>query len=1120
MSNFSFLETDFKELYLDCIEAEENVYTKPRTSCFYSRRALETAVNILFDVEGLQRPSKEINGKVRIERSLAALTKSYVFKEVIDNKEELEKLNLVRLSGNEAVHKNGVVTSDLSLTSLEILYDFTSWMSYCYGSLEEEKTFNRNLVPKSSLEKEEELSKMIEKLEKANAEMLEKLKYSQVKKEDKKDKEFTVKNISEAKTRKLYIDILLREAGWDISEPNFKEFKVSGMPNKSEEGYADYVLWGDNGRPLAVVEAKKTLISPEQGKHQVTLYAECLEKEWGQYPVRFYTNGFETYMWEKDEVPRRVYGFYRKEELETLIIRRTQAFDIEKARSFINPDIAGRPYQTRAITKVIENYYEKHRKSLLVMATGSGKTRTAISIVDVLIRANKIKRVLFLADRTALVKQAKNNFSKLIGSDHTLENLLDVKGNSQARIVFSTYQTMINEIDKIREDETRQFGVGYFDLIIVDESHRSLYKKYGTIFEYFDSMLLGLTATPKTDIDKNTYRIFNLKNGEPTDSYNLFEAEAEKYLVLPEALEIDLKFPEEGVKYSELNDEDKEEYELKFADEEGNIPEKIDGSALNKWLFNRNTVEKVIETLMTKGHKIQGGDKLGKTIVFAKNDRHAEFFVKVFNEMFPNLGGEFCLKITNKVNYAQDLIDRFSNPKEMPQIAVSVDMLDTGIDVPEVLNLIFFKKIRSKSKFWQMIGRGTRLCPDVFGPGYDKENFYIFDFCKNFTYFEYEPKELESKITESLTQKIFNSRVEISNFLQDLKYQEIEGYKDLWEDLTNIIHTDIQEINVDSAFARKERRHIEKYKDIEELKLLNDKKISEVKNHIGHIVTSQDSDEVTRRFDLTILSLQLSILKTNKPQGTKIRGLNKIGKGLEKLTHLTKVGEKKETIKLLNDDRFWDEVTVLDLEKIRLELRDIIKYLIDNTEVQETIYSNFSDEIINIEVKDITFGRMDYLPPKERLRKLMDENADKISIKKLRNNITLDPKDIEELNEILFGDGIVTIEEINENCKDELDNSLGIFLRTIVGLEQGAVQKEFSKLIAGSGFSGVQLELMGYIVKHYTENGVFYKQQLGDPSIEGIYGANFFEMFPSMNDIQSIIGIIEGINETAKFDIN
>ena len=1118
MSNFEFLKEDFHELYIDCMEAEENAYTKPRTSCFYSRRALETAVNILFDVEGLQRPYKEINGRVVIERGLASLIRSYQFKEIIDNREELEKLNIIRLSGNEAVHKNGVVSTELSLTSLEILFDFVSWLSYCYGTLEEEKSFNKLLIPKSTLEKEEELLKEIEKLKAEKNNILEEMKYQKV--EDKKDREFNVKNITEAKTRKLYIDILLREAGWDIEAPNIKEFKVSGMPNKSNEGNADYVLWGDNGKPLAVVEAKKTLKDPEEGKHQVTLYAECLEKEWGQYPIRFYTNGFETYIWEKEETPRRIYGFYRKEELETLIIRRTQAFSIERTRSLIDPEIAGRPYQIRAITKVIENYYEKYRKSLLVMATGSGKTRTAISITDVLLKSNKIKRVLFLADRTALVNQGKNNFSKLIGSDHTIENLVEVKGNSKARIVFSTYQTMINEIDKLREDGTRQFGVGYFDLIIIDESHRSIYKKYGTIFDYFDSLILGLTATPKTEIDKNTYRIFDLKNDEPTDSYTLFEAKEDGFLVLPEVQEIDLKFPEKGVKYNELSDEEKEEYELKFADDEGNIPEEIDGNAINKWLFNKNTVEKVIETLMKNGHKVEGGDKLGKTIVFAKNDRHAEFFVQVFNEMFPYLGGEFCQKITNKVNYSQDLIDRFSNSKKLPQIAVSVDMLDTGIDVPEVLNLVFFKKIRSKSKFWQMIGRGTRLCPNLFAPNRHKENFYIFDFCKNFTYFETNEKELEAKIEESLTQKIFNNRVEISNFLQELKYQEVEGYKNLWNDLITIISKDINNIDTVSAFARKEYRYIEKYRDIEEIKLLDAKKISELKNHLSYVVSSQDSDESIKRFDLTILTLQLSILKNGNPKKNIVSGLARLGKGLEKLVTIPKVMEKKETIKLLNNDEFWDDTTILDLEKIRVELRDLIKYLNDDNNSQEIIYSDFSDEILNIEVKDIGFGKMDYLPAKEKLRKIMEENQDKLSIKKLRNNITLEETDIKELNDILFGDGIVTIEELKENYENDMNNSLGVFLRTIIGLDKEAVQKEFTKLIAGSGFTGVQLELIDYIVKHYVENGVFYKKQLGDKSIEDFYGANFFQVFPNMEDVHEILGVIEKINKTAKFELN
>lgn len=1117
MSNFDFLKNEFKDLYLNCKEAEDNVFVKPRTSCFYNRRALEIAVNILFDVEGLQRPYKEIKGRVVIERGLAPLINSYEFKKVLDNNENLEKLNLIRVSGNEAVHKNSLVSSDLSLTTLEILFDFTNWLAYCYGTLEEEKQFNETIIPKSLNEKEDELLKKIEQLKLENTKILENLNYSKV--EVKKEKEFIIKNISEAKTRKLYIDILLKEAGWNINEPNVKEYKVSGMPNKSEGGYADYVLWGANGKPLAVVEAKKTLKSSEEGKHQVTLYAECLERQWGQYPIRFYTNGFETYIWEKDEVPRRIYGFYRKEELETLIIRREQAKTIEQAKSLIDPNIAGRPYQERAITKVIENYYNKYRKSLLVMATGSGKTRTAISIVDVLLKANRIKRVLFLADRKALVRQAKNNFTKLIGSNNTMENLVELNETSRARIVFSTYQTMINEIDKLREDSTRQFGVGYFDLIIIDESHRSIYKKYGIIFDYFDSLLLGLTATPKSEIDFNTYKVFDLPNNIPTDSYNLYDAAKDGFLVLPKVKEVDLKFPEEGIKYSNLPDDEKEEYELKFSDAEGNIPESIDGKAVNEWLFNKNTVEKVIETFYREGHKIEGGDKIAKSIIFAKNDRHADFIVKVFNEMFPYLGGEFCQKITNTVSYSQDLIDRFLNIKKMPQIAVSVDMLDTGIDIPELLNLIFFKKIRSKTKFWQMIGRGTRLCSNIFGPKLNKEDFYIFDFCKNFTYFEANEKEIESRIQESLTQKIFNIRVEIANILQDSNYKEEKEYMGLWESIIEILHKDIININKESAFARKEIRYIEKYKDLEELKVLNDKKIVEIKNHISVVIISNNLDEISKRFDLKILVLQLSILKIGKGKCSIIRELNVIGKSLEKIYNIPKVMDKKKSIQLLNNDRFWDGISVVDLEFIRLELRDLVKYLIGDESSIEFIYSNFKDEIVGMETKDISFGRLNYLPPKERVKKLLDENQDKTSVKKLKWNISLNSRDIEELNIILFSNGVVSLKEIQETCLEELE-SVGFLLRSLTGLEKEAIQIEFSKLIEANGFTGIQVEFMEYIIEYYVKEGFFNPKKLDDKSVENLYGASFFEMFSEDKEIISILATIEKINNTAKFDLN
>nr|CRY95106.1 hypothetical protein [uncultured prokaryote] len=371
----------------------------------------------------------------------------------------------------------------------------------------------------------------------------------------------------------------------------------------------------------------------------------------------------------------------------------------------VDRNIAGRYYQESAIKAVCEAFQRNRRKALLVMATGSGKTRTVIALVDVLLRRGWVKNVLFLADRNSLVTQAKRSFVNLLPS-LSVTNLCEEKDNTAARCVFSTYQTMMNCIDTVQDEEGKLFTVGHFDLVICDEAHRSIYNKYRDIFTYFDAPLVGLTATPKDEIDKNTYDIFELQSGVPTYGYDLDQAVKDKFLVDFLSVESKLKFLEEGIAYDDLPQEEREEYEATFADENGELPKRIESSALNAWLFNEDTIRKALHLLMEHGLKIEYGEKLGKTIIFAKNHNHAEKIREVFEKEYPHLPG-YAKVIDNYMTYVQSAIDEFSNPKKLPQIAISVDMLDTGIDVPEVLNLVFFKKVMSKAKFWQMIGRGT-----------------------------------------------------------------------------------------------------------------------------------------------------------------------------------------------------------------------------------------------------------------------------------------------------------------------------------------------------------------------------------------------------------------------------
>ena len=569
---------------------------------------------------------------------------------------------------------------------------------------------------------------------------------------------------NEAQTRDAFIDLLLREAGWPLDQTRDREFPVTGMPNSKGEGFVDYVLWGDDGRPLAIVEAKRTKRDARVGRQQAKLYADCLEAMYGRRPIIFYTNGYEHWIWDDaSHPPRPVQGFLKKAELELLIQRRTSRKTLGTVE--IDETIVGRFYQTRAIRRIGEAFEQDNlRKALLVMATGSGKTRTVIALIDQLMRAGWVKRVLFLADRVALVNQAVAAFKAHL--PHVAPVNLVTEKDTEGRVYVSTYPTMVGLIDEMKNG-TRRFGAGHFDLIVIDEAHRSVYRKYRAIFDYFDSYLVGLTATPRDEIDRDTYSLFELERGVPTDAYDLSEAVADGFLVPAQAVSVPLKFQREGIRYDDLSDEEKEQWDALEWSEDGSVPDRVDASALNKWLFNTDTVDKVLAHVMTHGLKVEDGDRLGKTIIFAKNHAHAAFIAERFDANWPHLKGHFARVIDNKTEYAQSLIDDFSTKDKAPHIAISVDMLDTGIDVPEVVNLVFFKIVRSKTKFWQMMGRGTRLCPDLFGPGLHKEHFLVFDFCQNFEFFNQNPERTEGALGEALGQRLFKTRLTLIGEIED-----------------------------------------------------------------------------------------------------------------------------------------------------------------------------------------------------------------------------------------------------------------------------------------------------------------------------------------------------------------
>lgn len=1088
-----------------CKEAEKSLLVSPATCAILSRRALELSVKWLYSFDN--------DLKIPYQDNLSSLIHDHTFLSVIDP-DLLPLLKYIVKLGNVAVHTNANINREEAILSLHNLHQFVSWIDYCYSDQFTDSSFDETLlqISEEKRTRPEELKDLydrlsakdinLEQIRKENAEHRKQLTQKRV--ENTKQYDFNVDEISEFETRKRYIDLDLKLAGWEFNKDIQVEVEVQHMPNQSGQGAVDYVLFGDNGKPLAVVEAKRTSKDPNVGKQQAKLYADCLEMMYGQRPIIFYTNGFETYMWDDMEYPaRRVSSFYNKEELSLLIDRRSMKVLLDPV--YINDDITNRYYQKEAILSVCQAIRQKQRKTLLVMATGSGKTRVSISIVDVLTRHNYVKNVLFLADRKTLVTQAKNNFSRLL-PNLTLCNLLDNKDNpEESRMVFSTYPTMMNAIDEVkRKDGKKLFTSGHFDLIIVDESHRSIYKKYRSIFEYFDGMLLGLTATPKDELDKNTYEVFDLENGVPTYAYELEQAVNDEYLVDYRTVETKFKFLESGVQYDQLSDEEKEKYEETFDDELG---EMIDSSALNNWLFNDDTIDQVLRMLMERGIKVEGGDKLGKTIIFAKNHNHAVQIVKRFDVLYPEYTGKFASVIDYNINYYQTLIDDFSDRNKSPQIAVSVDMLDTGVDIPEVVNLVFFKKVRSKAKFWQMIGRGTRLCEDLLGIGEDKKEFLIFDFCGNFEFFRADQKGTEGRMVQSLTEKIFNTKVELIRELQDLQAQE-EDYIMHRQELVQQALAQLSSLDDDNFRVRQHLKYVRKFKNKDSWVSLSMMDINEMKEHISPILVPLTDDELAKRLDYLMFTIELAKMQNNNAT-RPIRSVVQTAEGLSKLGTIPQVMEQKYIIDKVLTEEFWKEADILELESVREALRELIKFL--EKETQKVYYTNFKDEIIEINENTSMYHENDLRSYQKKVSRYLQEHRDQLAVFKLRSNEQLTHQDIQSLEDILWKE-LGTREDYE---KEYGDTPVTKLVRQIVGLDPKAANTAFSEFLTNEQLNVNQVRFVKLIVDYVVKNGIMDKRVLQEEPFKTV--GSIVELFQDNIDYaKGIIGVIDQINHNSE----
>lgn len=940
---------------------------------------------------------------------------------------------------------------------------------------------------------------------------------------------------NEKETREQIIDPKLLQAGWEVLtrknviEKNKAciETPVNGMPstfgNASGNGFVDYTLFGDDGKPLALIEAKKSVINEEQGRVQACLYADCLEKKYGVRPIIYYTNGYCIRVIDGMYPSRVVFGFHRKEELEHLIQRRDKNIADSEPRA----DICDRYYQKDAIREVLKHLGSKHSRSLIVLATGTGKTRVSCAISDIFIRNNYAKRILFLADRKNLVNQAKiDTFEKYL-TTVPMATLIEGKltGAEKPRILFSTYQSMLSAI---KDTSACPYGIGYFDLIIVDEAHRSLFNKYAEIFDYFDALMIGLTATPRNDIHKSTYKVFDLDNQEPNYEYDLVKAVRDGYLTFYRPLDRTPDILKNGLTYEELSEEDKEQYEELFTDDDGVIPEKIEGKQFYSYITNIDTIREVLKDIMEEGIRVNGGDLLGKTIIFARDHNHAVLIQDEFRKMYPELcnaqavnGVDYCVVIDNKIKYNDVLQNEFKY-KQGIRIVVSVDMMDTGVDISDVVNLVFFKRVMSKTKFWQMIGRGTRLCDDanVLSPSkayferltndksrqnyQSKQGFLIFDVCNVFPFFKENPEGREDKSDAvlSLNQKIFMEKVSLLKAMQINVGKLNDSEKDYMKNLKRLLLEEVKALNLNYIGVQKNLKYVEKYSISDSWDGITQQTYIEIKKHIAPNITGVIDLEPARFFDLLCYKFSASKFFLNKDFATAAKAIYVIASYLlNNKMHIGEVERQKEVLDYIVTDSFLTDTNVIKMEEIRVGLRELMRYI--ERAIIDPIISDFDDWIdksndADDEPVDFSGSVDDFKSLKEKVEDYIKSHDDNRLISQIENFEKVTSNTITEFKEEI---GKMVKDEDEYNNLFGTDKDIVVFIRKRTGINPKAIEL-FVEYHAKKGYNKRQQGYIRELLKFISQNGSFERNDL---LREELY---FGDLFDSVT-INSLIEDIE-----------
>lgn len=1113
--NFDFLkqEDGYYDLFADAAIEAERVFASSNAMCAIGcRKALELAVRWVYAADNTMREPYRDN--------LQALLHEPSFKLAAD-RQIWPTLQFVVKLGNQSVHTEQRISPQSAMNALKILFGFIDWVDYCYGRDYEQRVFEEKKVPAVKMALDVKLIKQRESLlnekEERIAQLEEQIKamsnaVSAAKETNQDTRTFNPQDIPEYKTRRLFIDVDLEIAGWKLDENVLSEYEVSGMMDiPGQKGYIDYLLMGKDGRPLALLEAKKTMYSAEKGLQQARLYARCIEQEYGYRPMIFLSNGFETSFCDDTEAPYRpVSGVFGQSDLQRLMNQRGIKTDLSTVK--IKEAITDRYYQIEAIRRVCSNFQEGHRRSLLVMATGTGKTRVSVSLLDVLTRGSYVKNALFLADRIALVTQAKSAFQNYL-PDVSVCDLCSNKGDRSARVVFSTYPTILNAIDSTRDDNgDRMFTPAHFDLIIVDEAHRSIFKKYKAIFDYFDAMVVGLTATPINEVDRNTYDFFEVERGIPTYVYEYNTAVNEDHVLVPYyGIETHTDFLDEGITYDGLTPEEQERLEEDFEETGQEVPDYIPASQINSWVFNQDTTDKVLQALMEQGVKVEGGQALGKTIIFAQNKKHASYIVERFNKLYPNIATDgYIKKVLHGEDYSHTIIDEFKL-KEKPVITVSVDMMDTGIDVPEILNLVFFKKVRSKIKFWQMIGRGTRLCEglaildSVDGEYVDKRRFYIFDWCQNFEFFGDGGNIIEGKTAGSLAETVFCRQAELVHEFQTSAYAG-SSWQDWRKDLVGEIHYQVVSLDYDQVSVRLKKQYVEKYKQAQTYIVLTDLDVGDLERHIAPLVTNDEEDSHALRFDALMYGYMCALCDGFNTRNYQNRVL-KMTTLLESLVTIPQVKAKLPFIQRVSAEGFLADASLLTLEQIRVELRNLIKFLAGPG--KPIVITNVIDTITSqAEGVEVESGE-DFSDYRLKVNRFLSDCGNRTVIYKLRHNIPMTKMEYGELERIFTYElgSKADYEQVYGN------EPFGLLVRKLVKLDHGAARQAFFDFINDNALSKQQIAFVHRVVDYVELNGYMDPENLTKTPFDR--PVSFIKLFDAVQQ-RKLVSVIRKVKENAE----